>query len=268
MRFFLLAAVLTISACAPISKTPSISKTQPVSYIEPTTGMEFVAVPTGSFMMGDNDDQRAAPAHQVTLDGFHIGMFEVTFNQYDLFCEETGREEPEDNEWGRGTRPVINVSWHDAKAFAAWLSERSNLNFSLPSEAQWEYAARASTTSTFWTGSKLRPNYANCRECGSQWDNLSTAPVGSFPPNRWGIYDMTGNVTEWLLDDYQHGYRGAPVDGSAWIIPEVQRKSQRGGAWKYSPDSLRSAARNYRRESYRTIDAGFRLVLTDLPGAQ
>lgn len=258
----LLVCSLALFACVPINKT------QPLSYIEPTTGMEFVSVPAGSFVMGDNSDKRATPAHQVTLDGFHIGRFEVTFDQYDLFCAATGREKPDDNEWGRGTRPVTNVSWHDAKAFADWLSKRNKLNFSLPSEAQWEYAARAGTASAFWTGSNLRPNHANCRECGSEWDNRSTAPVGSFPPNRWGIYDMTGNVVEWTLDDYQNGYQGAPVDGSAWLIPEARRKIQRGGAWGYAVDSLRSAARDYRGENRRTTEVGFRLVLTGLPAAQ
>lgn len=259
-RFALFTCTLTLFACAPIGKI------QPASYIEPITGMEFVAVPSGSFMMGDNEDKRATPAHQVTLDGFHIGEFEVTFNQYDLFCEETGREKPDDNDWGRGSRPVINVSWHDANAFAAWLSQRNKLNFSLPSEAQWEYAARAGTTSTYWTGSKLPPNHANCSECGSQWDNKSTAPVGSFPPNRWGIYDMTGNVTEWVADSYKNSYTNAPTDGSAVISSTDLRKVQRGGAWNYKPRDLRSMARDYRKANSRTPDAGFRLVLE--PSAQ
>jgi len=246
-------------ACAPISKTHQ------VSYIELTTGMKFVYVKGGSFTMGDPTSarQESTPAHKVTLSGFHVGIYEVTFDQYDFFCKMTNREKPNDQNWGRGNRPVINVSWDEANAMADWLTQQTGLPFSLPSEAQWEYFARANTSSDFWTGSNLPPNYAVCLDCGSQWDGLTTAPVGSFPPNGLGLYDTAGNVGEWVLDDPHDNYQNAPGDGSAWFNADSQEKNYRGGAYSYYARDLMSHLRDWTRRDAKKKDLGFRLVIND-----
>ncbi|MCK4509931.1 MAG: SUMF1/EgtB/PvdO family nonheme iron enzyme, partial [Desulfuromonadales bacterium] len=234
-------------------------------YIEPTTGMEFVFIKGGTFQMGDASDgqPRETPVHSVTLKDFATGMYEVTFDQYDKFCKATGREKSSDLNWGRGNRPAIYVSWEDAQAFAEWMSTETGLNFSLPSESQWEYFARAGTTSRYWTGGSLEKNKANCRECGSKWDNRMTAPVGSFRPNQWGLYDTAGNVAEWTLDDWHQGYEGAPTDGSAWLGSGADEKIYRGGSWEYSIKELSSATRDWSSKSSRFNMVGFRLILND-----
>ncbi len=259
-RLFLAAtsvAVLLLGACAPVSKS------RPISFIEPVTGMEFVYVEGGSFRMGDlsGNHPEATPVRKVTLPGFHVGIYEVTFEQYDLFCEVTGHSRPDDQEWGRQSNPVINVSWEDARAMADWLSKRTGLPISLPSEAQWEYFSRAGTSTTYWTGKKLPPRFAVCANCGTRWDEKLPAPVGSFPPNSWGIYDTAGNVAEWTLDDKHDNYQGAPTDGSAWLSPGAEDKIYRGGAYSYLAADLAVALRDWTDKGSRLNDLGFRLVI-------
>jgi formylglycine-generating enzyme required for sulfatase activity len=225
--------------------------------------MNFVFVPPGTFQMGSltGKNNRELPVHEVTLPGFAVGMYEVTFAQYDAFCEATGREKPSDEGWGRKNRPVINVRWDDANAYAAWLSKETGLSFSLPSEAQWEYFARAGTTSRYWTGDSLEKGEANCSDCGSKWDDKMTAPVGYFKHNPWRIYDTAGNVHEWCLDDLHRTYQGAPTDGQAWFGGDEQRKVNRGGAWNSAPRYLASHSRDYREKDIPRNSIGFRLVL-------
>lgn len=257
--FIITAALLSVG---PLSCAPMITKTDP-DFIEPLTSMEFVFIKGGVFKMGDpgTQNKRELPLHDVTLADLHVGMFEVTFAQYDEFCEATGQEKPSDEEWGRGNRPVTNVSWEDANAYAVWLSKETGLNFSLPSESQWEYFARSGSTKEYWTGRKLPTNRANCRDCGSQWDNRMTAPVGSFRPNPWGIYDTAGNVAEWTLDDFENNYNNAPNDGSPLRSTNSTRKALRGGAWSDRASHLKSSARDHGRTNRAHNDTGFRLIL-------
>ena len=148
--------------------------------------------------------------------------------------------------WGRGRRPVIFVSWEDAVAYTKWLSEQTGERYRLPSEAEWEYAARSGTKKKKYSwGNEIGHNRANCDGCGSQWDNRKTAPVGSFGPNIWGLHDMHGNVKEWVQDCWNGSYQGAPTDGSAWESGDCSQRVLRGGAWNYNPGILRSA---YRRK--------------------
>lgn len=256
----------TLLIVGPLGCAPVITKTTP-DFIEPVTSMEFVFVEAGTFNMGNahGDKQRELPVHEVALEGMVVGMYEVTFAQYDEFCEATGRKKPDGREWGRTTRPAINVTWDEANAYALWLSEQSGLNFSLPSESQWEYFARAGTTGKYWTGRKLPQNTANCAGCGSQWDNKKTAPVGSFGPNPWGIYDTAGNVAEWTMDDWHKGYEKAPVDGSAWFGSDGKHKVYRGGSWNFPVDELGSATRDWSERGLGQKTVGFRLVLNDFP---
>ena len=189
-------------------------------------------IPAGSFRMGclrSNCYEGAElPAHVVRITSFEMSKYEVTFEEYDAFTDATGRERAHDAGWGRGRRPVIFVSWHDAVAYTQWLSSQTGENYRLPSEAEWEYEARAGSTTEYSWGND--PNLANCVGCGSQWDNKQTAPVGSFPANAWGLHDMHGNASEWVQDCWNHDYRGAPTDGSAWESGECDRRVRRGGS--------------------------------------
>ncbi|NEV63308.1 formylglycine-generating enzyme family protein [Thiorhodococcus minor] len=209
------------------------------------TGPALVALDGGVFQMGYNSlaGQDFSPAHEVRLLPFMIGLHEVTFQEYDRFARATGRAPPDDYGWGRGTRPVVGVSWDDARAYTAWLSQQTGRRYRLPTEAEWEYAARAGTQSSFWWGYALEPDRAVCFDCGSQWDNRSTAPVKRFAPNPFGLYDTAGNVMEWAADCYVAGYEGAPADGSARIAGECMTRVARGGAFNKPSSSMRSYMR-------------------------
>ncbi|MCY3682171.1 MAG: SUMF1/EgtB/PvdO family nonheme iron enzyme [Gemmatimonadetes bacterium] len=187
---------------------------------------EMVVIPAGSFLMGSPDPagvgfSNARPLHSVRIASFEMSKYEITFEEYDAFTDATGRERAYDPGWGRGRRPVINVSWEDAVAYTQWLSSQTGENYRLPSEAEWEYAARAGSTTRYSWGNDIGVNRANCEDCGSQWDGKQTAPVGSFRANRWGLHDMHGNVWEWVQDCWHWDYKGAPADGSAWFESEA-----------------------------------------------
>lgn len=259
-RLLLLFICIGLGACAPL-----VAKTNP-DYSEPFSRIDFVYIPSGEFKMGDivNKRDRETPVHKVKLAAFAISTTEITFGQYDKFCAATNRKVPDDNEWGRGDHPVINVSWIEAKAYTEWLSKQSGLPISLPSEAQWEYAARAGKSTEYWLGSKLPPNRANCSHCGSQWDNKSTAPVKSFTPSPWGLYDSMGNVAEWVEDNFHDSYKNAPTDGSAWVDNSSPDKVYRGGSWRYSKEELASATRDWGNKNIGSKDIGFRIVINGI----
>ena len=180
-------------------------------------GPEMAVLPTGRFQMRSGRDSDEGPVRTVNISKrIAMGRYEVTFADYDRFVSATGRESPDDKGWGRGTRPVINVSQADAKAYAAWLSAQTGEPYRLPSEAEWEYAAWAGTRTRYSWGNEIVRNRANCHGYGSKWDNARTAPVGSFAANAFGLYDMHGNVWEWVADCYHNNYEGAPSDGRAW----------------------------------------------------
>lgn len=204
------------------------------------------------------------PVHQVVISkSFAMSKYEVMFAEYDVFARATNRSLPNDEGWGRDNRPVINVSWEDAKAYANWLSIETGRRYRLPSEAEWEYAARAGTTTKFAWGNRIGKNKANCFGCGSQWDNKKTAPVGSFQANQFGLYDMHGNVYEWVEDCRHDSYRGAPTDGSAWTGGSCGFRVQRGGSWfQHSglPEYLRAASRSFGTPATRFNFAGFRIA--------
>ena len=201
---------------------------------------EMVRIEPDCFMMGsEKGDKDELPVHKVCLEqAFYLGKHEVTFEQYDRFAVATGRKLTEDPGWGRGRRPVINVDWQNASDFAAWIGKQSGAQCRLPSEAEWEYAARAGTTTRYalpaprGSDDIAGKGLANCNGCGSQWDGRQTAPVGSFKPNDWGLFDMHGNVWEWTQDVWHDSYDKAPVDGSAWLDGGDQSiRVLRGGSW-------------------------------------
>ena len=235
-------------------------------------GPEMVVLPTGRFRMGDlngSGDYNERPVRTVTISRpIAMGKYPVTFEEYDRFAGgflkallRGGNPRPDDEGWGRGTRPVINVNQKDAKAYAVWLSEQTGKRYRLPSEAEWEYAARAGTTTKYSWGDDIGTNRANCSGCGSEWDGKQTAPVGSFAANPFGLYDMHGNVWEWVEDCWHDNYKGAPSDGSAWTTGgNESRAVVRGGSWGDGPSGLRSALRSWDMPSSRGILLGFRLV--------
>jgi len=225
-------------------------------------GPEMVIIPAGEFMMGDlhgagYDNEQ--PVHKVSVGGFAMSRYEITFAEYDRFVQATGYPKPDDRGWWRGDRPVINVSWNEARLYAKWLSQQTQQDYRLPTEAEWEYAARAGTSTKYPWGNEIESNRANCDGCGSKWDDTKTAPVGSFAPNAFGLYDMVGNVWEWTCSAYQAKYEGAEL-GCANRPDENRRKVVRGGSWYDSPKQVRVADRSWRRLNFRYNGVGFRLV--------
>lgn len=211
---------------------------------------KMVVVPSGIFTMGSpkreggDDDER--PMRRVRIDyRFAVGVYEVTFAEW-YACIDTGgcgSYVPDDEGWGRGNRPVINVSWEDAQSYVSWLSARTGKMYRLLSEAEWEYVARAGTETAYSWGDSIGVNRANCDGCGSQWDDKMTAPVGSFAANAWGVYDMHGNVMEWVQDCRNGSYEGAPTDGSAWESEDCNLRMLRGGSQCLTLSHSRSASR-------------------------
>ena len=230
---------------------------------------EMVAIPGGSFRMGCvsgldcQDDEK--PVHEVRVASFALSKYEVTFEEYDGFVAATGRRSPNDQGWGRGRRPVIRVSWDDAVAYAEWLSAQTGERYRLPTEAEWEYAARAGSTTKYGWGNEIGQNRANCRGCGSQWDGEKTAPVGSFNPNAFGLHDMHGNLWEWVHDCWSDSYQGAPTDGSARTSGDCESRVLRGGSWFNRPELLRAASRLRDSPGLRYVNLGFRVARTLTP---
>jgi formylglycine-generating enzyme required for sulfatase activity len=221
-------------------------------------GPEMVQLPAGTFQMGDiqgNDDEK--PVHEVSVARFAMGRYEVTFAEYDKFAEATGRKNPPDENWGRGNLPVINISWHDAVAYAEWLSKQTGQDYRLPTEAQWEYAARAGTETTYWWGNNIS-NQASCKQCGNF---KSTVSVGSFGANPFKLYDTVGNVWEWTCSEYEKSYSGkesqniSPNEGNDSIEIVI-----RGGSWFDGRWRVRAAIRSKLKPNIRLKTVGFRLV--------
>ena len=197
---------------------------------------------------------------------FEMSKTEVTFAQWDACVadEGCGGYKPDDEKWGRDNRPVINVSWDDAQSYVKWLSKKTSLNYRLPTEAEWEYAARAGTKTSYFWGNAIGNNKANCDGCGSQWDNKQTAPVNSFPANSWGLVDMHGNAWEWVQDCYYSNYQSAPLDSVAWEKWWSLNCDRvlRGGSWNFKSRYLRSAYRFRGGPTVRGSLIGFRISRT------
>ena len=239
---------------------------------------EMLSIPAGEFMMGSPDGERGrgsdeGPQHKVTFrQGFAAGKFEVTFAQWDLCASEGGCvHKPSDEGWGRGKRPVINVSWDDARQFVAWLTKKTGKAYRLLSEAEWEFAARAVRSASephppFSTGATIDYKQANY-DANFTYGNgrmgvfrQKTLDVGSFQKNAFGLHDMHGNVWEWVEDCYKNSYAGAPTDGSAVTSGDCRLRIVRGGSWNYHPQLLRSAYRYATAPEVRLDIVGFRVA--------
>lgn len=235
---------------------------------------EMVVIRGGTFTMGSprNEEGRSndeGPQRQVTIAPFAIGKTEVTFDQWDACVAAGGcNGYRPDDEWGRGSQPVINVSWQDAQAYVDWLAEKTGKPYRLPTEAEWEYAARAGTTTPFSFGSTISTVQANydgnyVYGAGTKGeDRQRTVPAGSLPANPWGLYEVHGNLWEWVEDCYHDSYKGAPADGRAWVENSCSVRVFRGGSWSYLPGFLRSAYRGGLEPGYRNIAVGFRVART------
>jgi formylglycine-generating enzyme required for sulfatase activity len=207
--------------------------------------------------MGSNDDSSEQPVHSVTVRPFLIGKYPVTVRQWRACVEAkacsyipTGGDEA----------PVTNVSWADAQQFAGWLSSATQRQFRLPSEAEWEYAARGGTDSRYWWGNAMKPGLAGCKGCGGPSGAVQPANVGALPANPFGLHDIGGGVAEWVEDCWHKDYRGAPADGSAWLGTNCRERALRGGSWRNDPSYIRPASRDYYDATVRYPTHGFRLV--------
>ena len=231
---------------------------------EPAEDIKFVApvmvaIPAGNFLMGSEkgaEDEK--PVHHVALEAFSMSKHEITMQQYRVFALATGRPAPQYLP-GESNLPASNVSWRDAVAYADWLSKKTRRLFRLPSESEWEYAARAGTTTTFFTGDTL-VNAANCVGCGGQWSGKSVAPVGSFDPNEFGLYDTHGNVWEWVEDCWSDNYNGRNKNAAAVVTDGCERRVLRGGSWYNDADYARSSYRGNEMPYFRDSGVGFRVV--------
>ena len=223
---------------------------------------EMVKIPAGTFLMGSPEDEEGrfddeGPQHEVTISrDFALGRYPVTFEEYDHFCEATGRDKPADLGWGRGRRPVINVSHEEARAYCAWLSKMTKASYRLPTEAAWEYACRAGTTSTYAFGDTISAQQANfSRNVGK------TTEVGAYPANAWNLHDMHGNVWEWCADAPRPYEKGPVTDPEGGGTQRVLR----GGSWNDDAQCLRSACRLHSAPDERFIE--HRLSLCPSSGA-
>jgi formylglycine-generating enzyme required for sulfatase activity len=237
---------------------------------------EMVSLEGGTFMMGSTEAERnwaieqgdelewveeETPQHKVTVPAFAIGKYEVTFDQWELCVVDGDCTAVFDQYWGRGRRPVINISWHDADAYVNWLSRITGETYRLPSEAEWEYAARAGTDTFFWWGDEPHSGHANFGDRVGK----TTTEVGTYSANPWGLYDMNGNVWEWVEDCWNDSYQGAPQDGSAWLQRDCLERVVPGGSWIDHPWFLRSAGRYGGVPDNRVEYLGFRVSRTLTP---
>lgn len=244
---------------------------------------EMVVIPAGKFDMGSPPINQGRPYTEgemrtITIARpFAIGKYEVTFDEWEACVKDKKCPALKDEGWGRGRRPVINITWMEADGYAMWLSRKTGKQYRLPSDSEWEYAARAGSDRTRFFG--LKPaqvcEYANVHDLSAKkahefdWEHLpcddkfaDTAPAGSFKPNAFGLHDMLGNVSEWVEDCIIHNWRAAPIDGSAWRAADCSERAFRGGSWIGHPPSYVRSSDWYKFVGARHNDLGFRIALT------
>ncbi len=234
------------------------------SYIVP----EMVEIEAGSFMMGSDENSDEQPIHEVTIEKpFLIGKYQVTFDEYDLFCDKTKRLKPHNNGWGRGKQAVINVSRDDVKEYISWLSKKTRERYYLPSEAEWEYVCRAGSTTSFNIGDSGEglKEYAwyddnACDGVGESHKDYGPHKVGEKRANAWGVHDILGNVWEWCEDAYDDSYEKVVKDRILEQGGQQLRKVLRGGSWDTELDNLRSSNRLWYFSSDKSASIGFRLA--------
>jgi len=224
----------------------------------------LLALPAGSFTMGENrGDRSEKPAHKVSIrQAFAIGKYEVTVAQWNE-CVDAGAcsfkpelDNPKDNS------PVRDISWSDAQEYVKWLSKVTGKSYRLPTEAEWEYAARGGTETRFWWGNKVGVGHADCKQCGGQWNKTAPAVTDAFPANPFGLHATSGGVWEWVADCWHKTYKGAPKDGAAWRKSDCRENVIRGGAWRNDASYVHSASRFKYDTHVRYLMNGFRVART------
>ncbi|MBP0595192.1 SUMF1/EgtB/PvdO family nonheme iron enzyme [Paraburkholderia sp. LEh10] len=222
----------------------------------------MISLPAGTFTMGSSsDDPSEKPPHQVTISApFAIGKYEVTVEQWNACADVNGcpKLSPENNSVKNA--PARDLSWDDAQAYVKWLSKITGKPYRLPTEAEWEYADRAGTTTKYWWGDQMRKGMANCKDCGDPYHKEGPEPVGSFAANPNGLHDMNGSVWEWVADCWHNSYQGAPNDGRAWDAPGCNVRVIRGGSWREGNDYMLTSTRFKYSSSVRQSQDGFRVV--------
>jgi len=218
---------------------------------------EMVRVPAGSFRMGSEEDSSEKPIHTVQITAFAIGRYPVTVAEWSRCvaakaCPDLARGEDMD--------PVRNLSWLDAQQYVVWLAQSTGLPYRLPSEAEWEYAARAGSSARYWWGERMAPRMANCKGCGDPYDPHQPLKVGSLSPNPFGLNDVNGGVAQWVADCWHPTYQGAPADGSAWTEPDCREHVLRGGSWRNDASYARSASRMHYDTGVRYPAHGLRVA--------
>jgi len=262
----------------------SVSLTSSVDFTN-HLGIQFKLIEPGTFYMGscprpsqsipclakegiDFDATRYEfPQHQVLIPkAFEISIYEITLEQFQAFLKaQLPALLTEDfKNYNEPHKPVVLVSWEDVQAFIKWLNQtkpsEDEGTYRLPNEAEWEYSARGQTRTIYWWGNEMRDNKANCQGCDNQLGPQQVMQVGSFPANPWGLYDVVGNVYEWVADCWNYNYTSAPIDGSTWRTGDCFAHVIRGGAWDSLPQLARVASRDWRLTNHRDFNLGFRLV--------
>jgi formylglycine-generating enzyme required for sulfatase activity len=223
---------------------------------------EMVVVPAGLNVMGSKLHESEMPTRIMRFKKpFAIGRFETTHSEWQACLDAKAcTHQPDDHKWGKNRMPVINVNHEMVQGFADWLTRKTGHKYRLPSEAEWEYAARAGSKDNYWFGELIGENKVNCRKCGAPWSGIGNAPVGSFDPNPWGLYDMHGNAFEWVEDCWHDNYQGAPKGPEAWVEDKCQFRVIRGGSWYYYSRMSRSANRQKNPGAVKSYWLSFRLI--------
>lgn len=224
---------------------------------------KLAIIPPGDYIMGnDGPHKNERPAHAVSFDkAFAIGVYEVSFDEWKACFDAgaCGAEFPDDHGWGQGNRPVMNITWDEAVGYTRWLSEKTGKTYRLPSEAEWEYAARAGSTTEFWWGDEVGVSKANCRNCGPDISH-QTQPVDSFEANSWGLYNVHGNVWEWVQDCWNPTHEGATADGSPRLTGDCRQRVMRSGSWYYFSKNIRSPWRFKNDGRVKSYGIGLRVL--------
>ncbi len=226
-------------------------------------GPAMIKVQAGTFRMGGASavvSPDEVPRHDVTIRSFMVSVYEVTFTEYNRFAQATGRRKPKSSGWDLKTHPVVDVSWDDALAYTRWLSKQTGKRYRLLSEAEWEYVARAGTTTSYWWGTKPGVGNAHCFDCRSDFSTSKPAKVGTYQPNTFGVYDTAGNVFEWVHDCYHRNYTDAPDDGSVWEGGDCDVRVVRGGAYRSPASSMRAEKRGKFKSGKGQYNVGIRVA--------
>jgi len=226
-------------------------------------GPTMIKLPGGRYRMGGASaiiGPDETPRHDVTVPAFMVSVYEITFAEYYQFAQATGRKKPPGNGLDIKSHPVVDVSWDDALAYTRWLSKQTGKRYRLLSEAEWEYAARGGTTTSFWWGTKAGTGNAHCFDCKSEYNTSKPAKVGTYKPNQFGLYDTAGNVYEWVHDCYHRDYKDAPVDGSVWEGGDCEVRVVRGGAYRSPANSMRVENRETFKSDKGQYNVGIRVA--------